>query len=45
LDKATERGQGALHRAEVEGRQVVAALKWSLEEEDAREGGLAEQAE
>ena len=43
--KATEAGEGALHRAKVEGRQVVAALNWSLEEEEAMEGGLAEQAE
>jgi DNA-binding PadR family transcriptional regulator len=42
---ATESGEGALHRARVEGRQVVAALSWSLEEEEAMEGGLAEQAE
>jgi DNA-binding PadR family transcriptional regulator len=43
--KATESGEGTLHRAKVEGRQVVAALNWSLEEEEAMEGGLAEQAE
>lgn len=43
--KATESGEGALHRAKVEGRQVVAALNWSLEEEEATEGGLPEQAE
>jgi DNA-binding PadR family transcriptional regulator len=43
--KPTEFGEGALHRAKVEGRQVVGSLNWSLAEEEAREGGLAEQAE
>ena len=43
--KATESGEGALHRAKAEGRQVIAALNWSLAEEEAMEGGLAEQAE
>jgi DNA-binding PadR family transcriptional regulator len=43
--KPTEPGEGTLHRAKVEGRQVVAALNWRLEDEEATEGGLAEQAE
>jgi DNA-binding PadR family transcriptional regulator len=42
LYKTTEFGGGALHRAKVEGRQVVAALKWRPEEEEVGEGGLAE---
>lgn len=44
LYKATQSGEGTLHRAKVEGRQVVAALNFSLDEEEATEGGLAEQA-
>ena len=43
--KATRFGEGALHRARVEGRQVAGALGWSTEEQEAAEGGLAEQAE
>ena len=45
LYKATESGEGALRRAKVEGRQVAAARSWSAEEEEAREGGLAQQQE
>jgi hypothetical protein len=43
LYKTTEAGEGTLHRAKVEGRQVVEALDWSAAEEEAMEGGLAEQ--
>ncbi len=43
--KATDFGEGALHRAKVEGRQVAAALNRSPEEDEATEGPLAEQAE
>ena len=34
--KVTEFGQGALHRARVEGRQVAGPLGWSLEEDEGK---------
>jgi DNA-binding PadR family transcriptional regulator len=43
--KATDFGEGTLHRAKAEGRQVAAALNRSAEEDEATEGGLAEQEE
>ena len=42
LYKKTEAGEGTLHRARVEGRQVAGALNWSAAEGEAMEGGLAE---
>ena len=41
----TQLGEGALHRAKVEGKQVAAALNWSEAEDEATEGGLAKQEE